>query len=435
MRIQDLDGKVICILGYGREGHAMLDALRTFAPTASITIADQHPPSEDPECPVQSGEHYLQKLDRFDVIIKSPGIPPKSELEGVKDRLTSATQIFFDSIAGTGATVIGVTGSKGKSTTSTLIYDILCADGRDAYLVGNIGTPAISFVGKASKNAFFVHELSSYQLMDLTVSPQIAVVTSFFPEHLDYHGSLAAYREAKAHIAHFQQLKDRIFYNAASDGARIIAEQSAGEQIPFSPTDAIVLLEETRLLGAHNESNIAAATLVARSLGIPDEVIAEAVRSFEPLPHRLQSLGIHHGIEWIDDAISTTPESAIAALDALGDRVTTIILGGQDRGNDFTGLAERIAASEVKTVILFPGSGGRIRSALEAAQCPHPPAPSPSPRLEFFDAPSMESAVAIAREHTPSGTICLLSTASPSYGMFKNFEEKGGEFRRCILGG
>ncbi len=480
MNIKDLRGKNICILGFGREGQAMLKALEERAPGCEVTIADQNASVILPDGAshwLQVGDGWLKNLDKFDVLIKSPGIPPSEELQAYSVKLTSPTQIFFDSIAGSGATVIGVTGSKGKSTTASLIHHILrtsqpanpsttrpyrTTSGRALraskpnsriLLIGNIGEPAIAHIADAKPDTIFVMEMSSYQLMDLTVSPHIAVVTAFFPEHLDYHGSLDAYREAKKHIARFQAEEDKVFFAADSDGALEIAKESKGIRIPFSAADAPVAIEETMLIGTHNLSNIAAAFLVSQELGVAKDGAIAAIRSFIPLPHRLQSLGVHHGIEWVDDSISTTPESAIAALDALGDRVATIILGGQDRGYDFTPLAERLKRSSVQTVILMGESGTRIREALKIANVP----------AQFFDAKNMEEAVTTAkrskktsealglagpnagglksgkrelvREKPPGlslAPIVLLSPASPSYGMFRNFEERGDRFRACM---
>ena len=604
MHIEELSGKSICILGFGREGQATARALEKYATGCRVTIADQNCELRIANCECQLGDGYLKNLDHFDVIIKSPGIPPHPELKAQSSKLTTATQIFLDSIADSGATVVGVTGSKGKSTTASLIYEILKAHSSklkaQSYLIGNIGEPALDHLDDAKPGAIFVMEMSSYQLMDLTRSPHIAMITTFFPEHLDYHGSESAYMEAKKHITRFQRKNDVVFYNSYSDGAREIAMESSGTRVPFSADECPVPIEETHLIGDHNRSNIAAAYKVALHLKCDPKIAVAAIKKFKGLPHRLQSLGIHHGIEWIDDAISTTPESTIAALDALGDRVTTIILGGQDRGNDFSELGRRIVTSSIEHVILFPGSGGRIREAIEVvmtektpppkppsnqALSPRPPLPAgrrggfpwhmstntivkkvtdklryppatvvaharemrkkptkaeqilwerlrnrkmdgfyfrrqrpigpfivdffcdkanlaieldggihndperahedamreeelmqrrvillrfrneevlsdietaiktikehihtpppagggvrggglPGRRILFHPAPDMQKAISLAKSHTRKGTICLLSTASPSYGMFKNFEEKGEQFKNCIL--
>lgn len=428
MKIQELAGKTICILGYGREGKAMVAALETYAPGCEITIADENEKLEIPATHwKQTGTGWLENLHKFDVIIKSPGIPPNEKLKAEHSKLTSATQIFFDTIVDTDATVIGVTGSKGKSTTSSLLYALLKTDKKDVHLVGNIGEPAISHISDAKNKTIFVMELSSYQLMDLHTSPHIAVITSFFPEHLNYHGSLEAYLDAKKNITRFQKDGDLVFFSASSNGTVDIAKEGDGTKIPFSAEDAPVNISETQLIGDHNLSNIAGAFTVATRLGVPEKTAIEVIKTFKGLPHRLQSLGIHHGQEWIDDAISTTPESTIAALDALDNRVEVLILGGQDRGNDFSGLGERIKASSVSTVILFPGSGPRIKQAIKDAGA----------AVEFFEASSMEEAVLIAKKTTGGRTplghpIVLLSTASPSYGMFQNFEEKGTIFAHCV---
>ena len=456
MHVRELNGKNICILGFGREGQATLRALEREAPQCEVTIADRnasipHPTSKHR---MQAGEGWLENLGKFDVIIKSPGIPPNPTLNAQRSKITSATQIFFDTIAGTGSTVIGVTGSKGKSTTASLIHAVLRAAGRRSFLIGNIGNPALDVVQEASKDTVFVMELSSYQLMDLTCSPHIAVITSFFPEHLDYHGGLESYMNAKKNITRHQKTQDVVLYNSLFPAAKEIADESAGRKKPFSPEDAPVRIEETKLQGRHNLGNIAAAFSVATLLGIDAETCANTFRTFEGLPHRLQSLGVHGGIEWVDDSISTTPESAIAALDALGIWVETIILGGQDRGYDFTPLAKCLKESNVRTVILLPDSGTTIRKAIEregmATNC--------------FDAATMQEAVLMAKNQTnessealglagpsagghhegkrelvrekPSGLsltpIVLLSPASPSYGHFKNFEERGNAFKQEI---
>ncbi len=433
MDIRSLAGKNICILGYGREGQAMALALKKYASGCEITIADKDETvrSENPKHWLQVGTGWLKNLEKFDVVVKSPGIPPHELSTCNFQHVTSATEIFLDSIKNSGATVVGVTGSKGKSTTASLIHHILQSAGKKSFLVGNIGEPAISHIADASSNTIFVQEMSSYQLMDLTSSPQIAVVTSFFPEHLDYHTSLENYLEAKKHITRFQTKNDVVFFNEDSDGAQKIAEESKGTKIPFSRNDAQVTLEDIQLKGAHNLGNIAAAFKVALHLGIDRAAAIAAIKSFKGLPHRLESLGIHNDIEWVNDSISTTPQSAIAALDALGDQVSTIILGGQDRGYDFAPLIERLKTSSVKTVILMPDSGGTIRKKLEEAKV----------KLVLIDAETMEEVVAIAKKNTekiltlnphPQSPIVLLSPAAPSYGHFKNFEDRGEQFQKYV---
>ena len=218
------------------------------------------------------------------------------------------------------------------------------------------------------------------------------------------------------------------------------AEESKGRKIPFSTKDSPVTLEEIQLKGEHNLGNIAAAFSVAMHLGIDRKTAIEAIKSFKGLPHRLESLGIHHGIEWVNDSISTTPQSAIAALDALGERVSTLILGGQDRGYDFMPLVERLKTSSVKTVILMRDSGATIGEIIQKEKL----------NVQCFDAKNMEEAVDFAkRRDAPRGRlpeltresvetrdsrvstdapIVLLSPSAPSYPHFKNFEDRGEQF-------
>lgn len=433
MNIRDLAGKNICILGFGREGQAMAKALQEFAQGCTITVADKNETISVPnDFKKQTGEQWLSNLDTFDVLIKSPGIPPQPEITRLQQKLTSSTQIFFDTIKGSGATVIGVTGSKGKSTTSTLIHAILKAAGEDTYLIGNIGEPAIAHLKDAQQKTIFVFEMSSYQLMDLTVSPDIAVVTAFFPEHLDYHGSLEAYLEAKKPIARFQTEKGIVIFNTEFPAAKDIAAESKGTKIPYTVKDSPVDQEDICLKGKHNLGNIAAAWKVSKLLDVDDEIFGEVVTHFKGLPHRLESVGIIDGAEWINDSISTTPESAIAALDAFGDRVSVIILGGQDRGYDFAPLAQKIANSKsLRMAILLPDSGTVIGKALEHAGAP----------VILSHTATIEEAVQKARKavldlQNEQGNIpiVLLSPAAPSYGHFKNFEDRGEQFRKAVRG-
>jgi len=266
--------------------------------------------------------------------------------------------------------------------------------------------------------------VGSDQRRDAALCPNIAVMTRFFPEHLDYHGSMEAYLEAKKHIARFQTPQDSVFFCTNFSGCIDVAKEGEGKKVPFSEADSPVSLEEINLIGEHNLSNIAGAYKVCESLGVHPDVAVKAIKAFRGLKHRLQFVGNKDGIDWVDDAISTTPESAIAGLHALAGKVDTMILGGQDRGYDFAELAREVVASSVTNVILFPDTGTRIRTTIESADT--------SKKIAMHDAASMEEAVAIAKKVTKRGSTCLLSTASPSYNMFKNFEDKGDQFQKQI---
>jgi len=418
MKISDLAGMSVCILGFGREGKAMAEAIEKHAESFEITIADQSESLPATRYPLIKGPDAFKNLDQFDVLIKSPGIPPHQLSPSLK--YTTPTQIFFDSIVSSGAKIIGITGSKGKSTTSSLISHLVPG----SILIGNIGNPAISFLEKAKKGTMFVMELSSYQLMDLDCSPTIAVITSFFPEHQDYHRTMKNYMDAKKHITKFQTKGDTVFFNASNADCEEIAEEGSGKKIPVTSDDAPVDINETKLIGEHNRSNVALAWKVAEFLGIDRAKAVETIKRFTPLPHRLQSLGVHHGFEWVNDSISTTPESAMAAMDALGSRVAVMILGGQDREQDFSGIAKRIKESTVQAVITVGQSGPKIAALLRGIGCTQ----------WIIEAQTIENAVKEAKLQKPSmkSPIVLLSPAAPSYDQYKNFEERGRTFEECI---
>ncbi|MFH1255146.1 MAG: Mur ligase family protein [bacterium] len=371
----------VCVLGYGEEGKITEKYIKKNYPDLKIGILDKN-----------LSENYLEKQEDFDLAIKTPGIP-KSK---IKIPYATATNIFFSLNKNF---TIGVTGSKGKSTAASLIYEILKAAGKKARLIGNIGNPMLEvFFGKIDPDEIFVIELSSYMLDDIEYSPNIALLLNLFPEHMDYHGGVENYYLAKKNIFKFQKPGD------------FALRPPFTEKLPFGKN-------EIRLLGDHNLKNIKAAVKVARILKISDSSIRKAVKNFKPLPHRLEFAGEFNGIKFYDDAISTAPESTIMAIRSLKN-IGTIFLGGQDRGYDFGELEKIIRKNRVKNIVLFPESGRRILKS--------------SKGFNILETRSMEEAVKFAFQNTKKGQICLLSTASPSYSLWKNFEEKGDLFKNFI---
>jgi UDP-N-acetylmuramoylalanine--D-glutamate ligase len=425
MKITELNGKNVCFIGYAREAQAMHEALKKWAPDAHITFADHKETLVVEGADVQTGEGYLQNLDRFDVVIRSVGIPDKPEFIPLGDKVTSSTIIFFDTIADSGVTTIGVTGTKGKSTTTDLIYHAVKAHNPNTILMGNIGIPMISYLGDAKPGAVFCIELSSYMLESLRRSPDIAVVTSFLPEHLDRHGSVEKYWDAKKNIAAHQIADDAVFYCADYPECKEIADASPGEKIPYTAADFPLDVSETQLKGEHNRSNLAAAYKVATYVGVPEDVAIEALKNTKGLPFRLYPLGKKDGIEWVDDSLATAPEATLSALKALGDDVDTLITGGMDRGGyDFVELGRFIARSPLRNIVIFPQTGEQIKAAIEAAK--------PDTAKTYFETTDMKTAVEFAREHTKKDATCLLSSAAPSYNLFKDYEDKGRQYAAAI---
>jgi len=425
VKITELNGKNVCFIGYAREGLAMQQALATYAPDAKLTFADVNPDAKIVGASAQLGPDYLKNLDRFDVVIRSMGVPEKPEFAALSEKLTNSTLIFFDTIAGLGVRTIGVTGTKGKSTTANLIYRALKAANNRTFLMGNIGVPMINYIAEAKPGTTFVIELSSYMLEYLRRSPHIAVVTSFFLEHLDRHGSAAHYWEAKKNIAAHQQPDDAVFYCADYPECRKIAEASAGKKFAFSAADFPLPVGQTKLKGQHNRSNLAAALKIAEYCGVDREAAIETLKNTDGLPYRLRSLGIKNGIEWVEDSLATAPEATVFALEALGRSVDTLITGGMDRGGyDFTTLGKKIVELGVRNVVLFPDTGAQIKMAIEAA--------NPAEPINYLETTSMQEAVQFAREASKKGATCLLSSASPSYNLFKDHEDKAAQFIAAI---
>jgi UDP-N-acetylmuramoylalanine--D-glutamate ligase len=387
------------ILGYGKEGQVSEKYLKSKFHDLKVGILDQ-----------KTDKDYLKKQDEFDILVKTPGIPK----DKVKIEYTTATNIFFSKIKARGNKIIGVTGSKGKSTTTSLIYSILKEAGLNVSISGNIGTPMLSaLLEKADKSRIFIVELSSAQLDDIKFSPDIAVATNLFPEHMDYHKTELNYYQAKKNITKFQQAGNVFVYNSKNKKIGAWTKEIKSTAIPFA--DKIPLKDsEIPLLGEHNRDNIKAAIAVAKLFDVSDEVIANAIKSFKALPHRLEFVGEFSGIKFYDDAISTTPESTIMAIESLK-CVDTIFLGGQDRGYSFSQLAKAIKKYKIKNVVLFPDSGKKIFKSRKG--------------LNILETSSMQEAVEFAFKNTAKGKICLLSCASPSYSLWKNFEEKGDLFQ------
>ena len=404
MKIKELEGKKILIVGYGKEGKATEMFLKTQVPSAQVTVIDQ-----------TQGANYLDHQNEFDLAIKSAGI----HADVLKIPYTTATNIFFANVKGM---TIGVTGTKGKSTTTSLIYAILKQSGKKAHLVGNIGYPMLpELLLTNTEEDIWVCELSSYQLSDIAYSPHIGVMVSLFPEHMDYHGGVEQYYQAKAHLVARMTSDDYFVYNPDFEKLKEIAQETQAKSVPFVevlpfPNSIIPLL------GQHNHNNVRGAVTVGDLLGVSEADMEEAVRNFKALPHRLQQVGKYKNIIFVDDAISTTPESTLAALEAVPE-VGTIMLGGQDRGYDFGDLVAKLAEEQIPNIVLFPESGDTIRKELEkyATYYPH-----------VLETTSMQEAVQFAYQNTPEGMVCLLSTASPSYSIWKNFEEKGDEFQRIV---
>jgi len=429
MELKDLKNKRILILGFGREGVDSFKFLRKLFPKKILGVADRNKKIKNQKSKIKNlirndkkikwhlGENYLQAIKNYDMVIKSPGIPiyfPEIKKAYQKGKITSQTEIFFDNCPGK---IVGVTGTKGKSTTASLIYQILKTAGLKTHLVGNIGKPVLNLLFSATPNDIYVYELSSYQLFNLKKSPHIDVLVNIYPEHLDYYKNFNEYALAKANITKYQTKDDYLIFNTQDKLIKKFAKKSKAKKNPIK--------------GKFYDLNIAAAKVAGKIFGIPEKTIEKAIKKFKPLPHRLEYVGEFRGIKFYNDALSTIPETTILALDYLGNKVQTIFLGGFDRGISFKKLAKRILKSKIKNLILFPTTGEKIWRAIISLKKEN--------QFKAFlvqrassGAQYMKDAVKLAYQYTKKGKICLLSCASPSFSIFRDYKEKGNLFKRYV---
>jgi UDP-N-acetylmuramoylalanine--D-glutamate ligase len=428
----DFKDKKILILGFGREGKDALLFLRKLFPSKKIGIADQNENCknlkiQDKNIIWHLGKDYLRAISKYDLIIKSPGIPihlPEVEKAYKEKKITSATEIFFKFFPGK---IIGITGTKGKSTTTYLIYKILKAKLNSVYLVGNIGRPPLKVLLSAKKNSIAVFELSSHQLYNLCYSPHIAVFLNFYPEHLDYYKDVEEYLNAKANITLWQTSEDFLIYNPRNKEVKKVALISKAQKIPLYFPEKIVKecgIQKTKFAGNFYSLNMAAAIKVGEILKIEKKVMKKVIENFKPLYHRLEFVGEFKGIKFYNDSLSTIPETTIFAIRTFKDEIGSLILGGFDRGVSYTKLAKEILKRKIPLLIFFPESGDRIwREILKFSKNKLPKA---------FLVQSMKDAVKIAFSFTKKGKICLLSPASPSFGLFRNYKERGNLFKKYV---
>ena len=417
MRVDELHGRRIAIWGFAREGQATLRFLRERDPCLAITVLDDADSIRDVDVPLIGGRASIAAaIGDFDVVVKSPGISLydplvlKARANGVQ--FTSLLNLWFAD-APTCRTIC-VTGTKGKSTTTALIAHILRGVGWNALAAGNIGVPVTELPREGLDAA--VIEVSSYQAADFSGQCDVAVLTSLFQEHLDWHGSVAAYRRDKLNL--LRHARHSLISSEALAAVDEVLDLDRLSHGTFAPCPDLHI-GNRYLARPHNLSNLAGALAVVRSLGADAAAALRAAEDFPPLPHRQQEIGEVDGVLYVDDSISTTPEATIAALEVYRDRAVTVIIGGHDRGIDYGALVSRLQTEPRPSVVLVDASGTRIHDQLES-----------SARIRLVG--SMSEAVAQAREMTPRGGVILLSPAAPSYGTYRSFIERGKDFARYM---
>ena len=412
-----LEGRRILVAGYGREGKSAERLIQRLVPGAKYTIATQ----------VENGKWKTESEEwrddwPFDMIIKSPGIP-NYQFSIFNSQLTSLTDLFLQVY---GDMTIGVTGTKGKSTTASLIHHLLPG----SILAGNIGIPLFDILDELQEESIVVAELSCHQLENIHRAPHISVLLNLFQEHLDHYENYMGYKMAKMQIALKQQAGDHFFYCTDNEELRSLVASGqwpvVSEMHPYSVGD--ISNEERELLiacpleGEHNRSNALVACRVASLVTQqPISTFNFQLSTFRGLRHRMEKVGVYRGITWYDDSISTIPAAAIAAVKALG-RVDTLILGGFDRGIDYTPLVDFLQEHPIKNLVFVGQAGRRIEKLITHHSS-----------LITIIEDDYTKIVPWCAEHTPQGGVVLLSPAAASYDAFKNFEHRGDFFREQIL--
>ena len=430
----------IAILGFGLQGKAAFDYWNRAG--NELTVCDQDQKLATPKGPkIRLGPDHLKNLHEFDLIVRSPIIHPRDILAAnpdhldILDKVTSVTNEFFE-VCPT-KNIIGVTGTKGKGTTSTLIAKMLKAAGHTVHLGGNIGTPPLEMLKSGIKpDDWVVLELANFQLIDLKHSPHIAVCLMIEPEHMDWHEDIDEYIAAKQQLFINQDESDIAIYYAKSENSLSVADASTGQQIPyFAPPGAIIenddvviedisicSTDELKLLGAHNWQNVCAAVTAIWQISQDVTALRSVLTSFTGLEHRLEFVRELDQVKYYDDSFGTTPETAMVAIEAF-DEPKVVILGGSDKGSSYDKLAETVKAGNVRKVVLIGEMGPKIKKALEHIGYTN----------TVEGGSTMAQIIDTARQAAKPGDVLLLSTACASFGSFQNYKDRGEQFKQVAL--
>lgn len=434
-----LKDKKVLILGFGKEGRSSLKLLEKYLPKVNISIADFNDDfktdsllSNYTDDQLFFGEDYLSCLDKFDFVLKSPGVSLNNIRIPQRTEISSQTSLFLDYYH---EQIIGVTGTKGKSTTSSLIYFLLEKINRKSVLLGNIGKPAFDSIMDINEDTIIVYELSAHQLENIKTSPKIAVLLNIFPEHLDYFTNFESYRNAKFNIYKFQSKTGTLVAHESvltkhTENIRSLRFGLNNSNNAYVEGYSILIIDngithsfdcsKLKIKGRHNSFNVMAAILSINEAGIAISDILPHLDEFESLPHRLEYVGEFSGVKFYNDSISTVPESTIEAIKTLG-KIDTLLLGGFDRGIEYTSLTDYLYNHDVETLIFMGRAGERMVKLLINKGMNNE-------KINIVS--SLDEAFQIIKLRTKDGGICLLSPAASSYDRYKNFENRGDAFKK-----
>ncbi len=430
----------IAILGFGVEGHLAYDYWNTSE--NQITVCDSNEATIVPEgVNAKLGPDYLTGLNGFDLIVRSPGLHPNDIVAAnspdILDKVNTPTNEFLR-VSPT-RNIIGVTGTKGKGTTSTLIAKLLEEAGHRVHLGGNIGNSAIALLkNNIQPEDWVVLELSSFQLFDLKYSPQIGVCLTIVPEHLNWHFDMDEYVSSKKNIFAHQTITDIAIYYADNKYSKQLAESSQGKKIPYFADPGAYVRDDTilingkvachitdiKLIGKHNWQNICAALTAYWQVDKDLEAFKRVILNFKGLQHRLELIRVKDGVKYYNDSFASVPDATMAAINAVsGPKL--LVIGGRDRGLDLTNLAKTIKDhdAEVDKVLLIGESGPRVAEKLKEINF-H--------KYQITEAKSMKEIFELANNIAKPEDSVVLSPGFPSFDMFKNFEDRGNQFREAV---
>ncbi len=436
--IEQLKDKNIAILGFSKEGKSTYNFIKRHNINSTITILDgneslleNNPFLKEEKIELVLGEHYLDNLERFDLIFKSPGVKLKDiDITSFKDKITSNLGIVLDNYRDN---LICITGTKGKSTTTSLIYKVLKDQNYDVYLTGNIGIPLLDKIDNIKENTIYVFEASSHQLEFVKTSPHIALILNLFEEHLDFYKSKNDYFLAKMNNFKYQTKDDYAIYTSSNEtlneyvkngnytsnlidvNKKIIKKRN---KLYINGKKVYNTKDKRLLLGEHNLKDIEFVLVLAEILKLDNKKLVESINTFKPLEHRLELVKTINKVTYYNDAISTIPQTTISAVKTLK-KVDTLIFGGMDRGINYNELIEFLNNSRIRNFICMPTTGYNIGKKLKKGN--------------IYYIEDLKDAVALAKKITKKGKICLLSPAASSYEYFKNFEEKGTKYKEYVL--
>lgn len=502
--ISQLKNKKILILGLAREGISTYYFLRQILPDKELALADKKPLAQlkpkfqqelkqDKKALLFFGEEHLQHLNHFDLIFKTPGIPVnlKPIQQALKNgaQLSSNLQLFLEIIEQHkqrnkqivkldnpqptrqrhqpiyGPLVIGVTGTKGKSTVAALTHHVLKQNKQDSVLVGNIGQPALDKVEQITSKTKLVIEMSSHQLETINKSPDISIIQQITSEHLDYFENHQAYLDAKKSITIYQKVNQYVIYNPEFKYTSQIARLSPGYQLLYRSQPAfdikvslkshcltfryrdqqpqkVIKIDQIPLLGKHNLQNVMPVIVAGRLVGLTNDQIAQAIQSFKPLPHRLELVAVKNGVKYVNDSMATMPEAQIAALKAFQDSAIILFAGGHERQQDFSAAAKYILEHKVKGVVLLPPNGERFwQTVLKTAKqfeqkqkLYQLPQKFSVAEIKGSNQEKMNQAIAWATDLAQPGDAIVMSPGAASFGLFDNYADRGEKFRQAVEG-